>query len=530
MQIKCVRGRKKMFFQSITATCRSISLELASTTCVYAPFHYDVYIDGVLVQENRTKNIVNFYKLQPSTTYIIGIQRKDTLEQWEEKITTEKETVRLNIKKFGAKGDGKHLDSIHIQCAIAACPQDGTVYIPKGTYLCAPLFLKSEITLEFEEGAALIGHTNPDYYPILPGVTLKTDEKEEIYLGTWEGNPLDCFASLVTGICVKNVRIIGKGVLNGMGKEGQWWVNTQEKKRAWRPRTLFLEKCENIIVHGMNIKNSPSWTVHPYFSQHLKFIDMYIENPKGSPNTDGLNPESCNYVDILGVHFSVGDDCIAIKSGKRYMGRLFKTPSRNITIRNCCMEHGHGAVVIGSEMSGGVHNIVVEQCVFEKTDRGLRIKTRRGRGAEGRIDHIVFKNIEMNHVLTPFVMNMFYFCDPDGKTPYVWSKEKMPVTEETPFLGQFIFENIQCKNAHIAAAFFAGLPEQPIEFVRLANVSVHFSDVAETGIPAMMSNLEPMTRQGIIGKYITKLEVNQVHIEGYVGEKYAWEQVQHIVE
>lgn len=127
-------------------------------------------------------------------------------------------------------------------------------------------------------------------------------------------------------------------------------------------------------------------------------------------------------------------------------------------------------------------------------------------------------------------MNMFYFCDPDGKTPYVWSKEKMPVTEETPFLGQFIFENIQCKNAHIAAAFFAGLPEQPIEFVRLANVSVHFSDVAETGIPAMMSNLEPMTRQGIIGKYITKLEVNQVHIEGYVGEKYAWEQVQHIVE
>src|SRR5699024_10394172 len=163
------------------------------------------------------------------------------------------------------------------------------------------------------------------------------------------------------------------------------------KKAAWRPRTVFLINCDNVLIQGLSIKNSPSWTVHPYFSKNLKFIDLKIENPKDSPNTDGLNPESCENVEIIGVDFSVGDDCIAIKSGKLYMGRKRKTPSKNIIIRNCYMHDGHGAVVIGSEMSGGVHEVKVEACIFEKTDRGLRIKTRRGRGEQGRIDQITFK-------------------------------------------------------------------------------------------------------------------------------------------
>lgn len=107
---------------------------------------------------------------------------------------------------------------------------------------------------------------------------------------------------------------------------------------------------------------------------------MKLISPKNSPNTDGCDPESCENVDILGVYFSVGDDCIAIKSGKIYMGRTYKTPSSGFNIRNCSMNFGHGAVVLGSEMSGGIRDIKVSQCIFNQTDRGLRIKTRRGRG------------------------------------------------------------------------------------------------------------------------------------------------------
>lgn len=141
---------------------------------------------------------------------------------------------------------------------------------------------------------------------------------------------------------------------------------------------------------GVTFKNSPSWTLHPYFSDNLKFYGLTINNPSDSPNTDGLDPESCKNVDIVGVKFSLGDDCIAVKSGKIYMGKKYRTPSENIHIRQCLMENGHGAVTVGSEMAGGVKNLVVEECRFYDTDRGLRIKTRRGRGKDAVLDQIIF--------------------------------------------------------------------------------------------------------------------------------------------
>ena len=134
--------------------------------------------------------------------------------------------------------------------------------------------------------------------------------------------------------------------------------------------------------------NSPAWTIHPYFSKNVRFLDLYIKNHKYSHNTDGCDPESCDGVDIIGVRFSVGDDCIAIKAGKIYMGMKYQTPCKNLTIRNCYMKDGHGGVVLGSEMSGGIKDLTVERCIFEGTDRGLRIKTRRGRGKYAIIDGV----------------------------------------------------------------------------------------------------------------------------------------------
>ena len=112
-----------------------------------------------------------------------------------------------------------------------------------------------------------------------------------------------------------------------------------------------------MTLQGVTFCNSPSWTLHPYFSNDLKFIGVTVQNPSDSPNTDGLDPESCKNVEILGVRFSLGDDCIAVKSGKIYMGKKHKTPSENIHIRQCLMENGHGAVTLGSEMAGGVVNL-----------------------------------------------------------------------------------------------------------------------------------------------------------------------------
>ena len=177
---------------------------------------------------------------------------------------------------------------------------------------------------------------------------------------------------------------------------------------------VFLERCEIAVLQGITVQNSPSWNLHPYFSDNLRFLDTKVLNPKDSPNTDGLDPESCKNVEITGVYFSLGDSCIAIKIGKIYMGATYKRPCENITIRQCCMRDGHGALTIGSEMAGGVKNLTVGDCMFLHTDRGLRIKTRRGRGKDAVIQGILFENITMDHVMTPFVINCFYFCDPDG--------------------------------------------------------------------------------------------------------------------
>ena len=178
------------------------------------------------------------------------------------------------------------------------------------------------------------------------------------------------------------------------------------------------------------------------------------------------------------------------------------------------MNFGHGAIVLGSEMSGGIKDITISQCLFNQTDRGLRIKTRRGRGKDAIIDGITFENIEMDDVLTPLVINMFYFCDPDGHTEYVYSKEKLPVDERTPYLGTFKFKDINCKNVNVAAGTFYGLPEQPIKSIDLENINFNYSDNPKEGIPAMMDGLDPMKGKGLIFSYVDEVTMKNVKFFG----------------
>ncbi|PKK85440.1 MAG: polygalacturonase, partial [Tenericutes bacterium HGW-Tenericutes-8] len=341
-------------------------------------------------------NVFSIYGLVPNQSYEVEVMgNKKTFK-------TDHESVSLNVKDFNAVGDGVTNDTNAIQMAILSAPKDARVFIPEGTYLVGPIFLKSDITIELTKGTTLLYLTDRNAYPMMPARYIKHDGS--FYeLASWEGVPAKQYASMITGINVSNVKIIGEGVFDGNAQNGDWWVNHKVMRGAWRPNGLFLVHSDHVGFQGVTIKNTPSWNLHPYFSNDLDFIDIKILSPKDSPNTDGCDPEACDHVNVIGVDFSVGDDCIAIKSGKYDLGMKYRRPTSNMVVRNCMMAYGHGAVVLGSEMSGGIKDLTVTQCYFKETDRGLRIKTRRGRGNSAIIDGITFENIYMDNVLTPLV-------------------------------------------------------------------------------------------------------------------------------
>lgn len=183
------------------------------------------------------------------------------------------------------------------------------------------------------------------------------------------------------------------------------------------------------------------------------------------------------------------------------------------------MQFGHGAIVLGSEMSDGVKNLKVERCYFEHTDRGLRIKTSRGRGNTAIIDGVEFNNIYMDNVLTPLVINMFYFCDPDRKTKYVWSKEKLPVDDRTPYLGNFTFNNIKAINCEVCSRYFYGLPEMPIQQININDSEFTFKEDAKVDTHAMMSFSEECLRRGFVFKNVKEINLKNVKVENQLGEK-----------
>ena len=512
-----------MDFNVIGLFARSVSLELVNEECYESKIPYAVELDGCQVAENNTSNVFSIYDLNPDTGYEVTVKAGGTSVS--HTVRTRKESFRLNVKDFGAVGDGVALDTAAIQATILCCPKDGTVLVPPGTYYTGPLFLKSDMTLELSEGATLLGSTDRSVYPVLPGVTPSEDEKDEYYLGSWEGNPLSSYASLLTGVRVSNVDIVGRGVIDANANHGDWWENPKQKHGAWRPRMLFLNFCTNIRVQGVTLKNSYAWTVHPYYSKQISFQDIRIFNDPDSPNTDGIDVEACSDVSMLGVVISVGDDCVALKSSKIYLGRRLKTPTCGIELRNCLLERGHGAVVIGSETSAGVRDVKASRCIFTGTDRGMRIKTRRGRGELSVVDNIRLDNIRMDQVISPFVINMFYFCDPDGHSEYVRSKKSIPADEFTPRVGRLSCSNIVCERCSVAGMFFYGLPEMPIEDISFENVRISFADDAQPGYPEMMDDIEPVKKLGLFARNVKKLSLKGVEITEYEGEKYRVEDV-----
>ena len=496
---------KVLFISSVSAT-----IELDNNELYYAAKSFDVKVNDEVVLRDVKTNVFSLFSLQPNTNYVVSVDGQDDVS-----FTTEDVTAVYSSENI--PNDGEEDVTSLLQDLIDNAIPDSLIEINPGKYLFTSLKLKDNITLWLKEGALLSASINEDDYDEMEGEVPLLDG-DVFQLGTWEGLPFKMKESLIQGVNVKNVKIIGQGSIDGNAQLSTWWHDFKNKPYA-RPHIIYLNHCENITVQGINLFNSPQWTVHPYFSNSINMYDFTITNPKISPNTDGINPQCCDGVNIIGVRFSLGDDCIALKSGKMYIGKKYKTPTQNVVIRNCLMAYGHGAVVLGSEMSGGLKNITVERCIFDSTDRGLRIKTRRGRGDTCIVDGIEFNNIKMTNVLNPLVINMFYFCDPDGKTEYVWSKDKLPVDDRTPYLGKFTFRNIEAHDCEQSAGYFYGLPEMPIEEIIIENSNFSFKENASSGTPAMMSFAEECSKCGFIFRNVKHVKINNVNVTGYVGEK-----------
>ena len=500
-----------VLFASPTSAC----FELNNHAPYYAPEPFDVYLNGAKVRRCET-NVFSLFGLTPETKYdlrIVGESFDKTTA-----FCTAAERCAIDVRAFGAVGDGVSDDTAAIRCAINFLPPDGRLYFPPGRYLTGPQTLKSCMTVEFAEGAVLLGSTDRSIYPITPGMTSDLDGGDELHFGGFEGDPVPMYQSLLTAQYAKDITIIGPGMVDGNAQNGDWWTDFKSFPAA-RPRLMFFNRCENVVVHGVHACNSPAWQLHPYYSRHVAFYDVLISAPKVSPNTDAIDPESCDDVDIIGCRFSVGDDCIAIKSGRISLGATLNRPADEHTIRNCLMDFGHGAVVLGSEIGAGVRNLSVSQCYFRGTDRGLRIKSRRGRGKNCVIDNVAFENIRMENVLTPIAINLWYnCCDPDRHSEYVWSREKLPVDERTPRMGHFRFTDLECTGAEVAACYIDGLPEAPIEEVKLERVRVSFSPDAKPGVPIMENFAKERCRLGLYFDNVRRIRIDDVTVEGAEGK------------
>ena len=501
----------KLLFSGASSACFELQNELP----YYAPESFTVLLNG---QEQYTcdTNVFSLFSLAPDTDYTVSLVGRELREELS--FRTARESCALNVRDFGAIGDGEHDDTQAVQTAISYLPKDARLVFPEGRYLCRPLTLKSHITLELQKHATLLGWAKREDYPIVPGEVLALGG-EEVYFGGFEGKPVPMYQSLITAQYAEDICIVGEGTVDGNAQNTDFWTAYREFPTS-RPRLMFFNRCENVILHGVHACNSPSWQLHPHYSKNIGIYDVKISAPKVSPNTDAIDPESCDGVNIIGCRFSVGDDCIAIKSSKIELGMKLNVPADHHTIRNCLMDHGHGGVTLGSEIGAGVRNLTVSHCVFRGTDRGLRIKSRRGRGKNCRIDDVLFENIRMEGVLTPIVINLWYnCCDPDRESEYVWSREHLPVDDRTPYMGNFRFQNMDCTGAEIAACYIDGLPEAPIESVTLQNISVRFAEDAKPGIPIMENFAKERCKLGFYLDNVRRIRLENVSIEGEEGDK-----------
>jgi len=356
--------------------------------------------------------------------------------------------------QFGARADGRTKDTKAIQAAIDNCAAKGggTVTLTKGTYVSAPITLKSNVTLDVAAGATLLGSPDHDDYP--QTTVFQAPGRQ----------------ALITAVNAHDVAITGKGTIDGNG--AKWWRDANGQRPSgvmgeivFRPRLIVFDHSRHIRMTDVTVQNSPSWQIIPYYSDDVTIRNIKVLAPADSPNTDAIDPFSSSNVVIDHVTADVGDDNVAIKSGKINSPGP-DSPSRNITITDCVFLHGHG-LSVGSELAGGAQNIRAERIQFKGTDQGIRIKSNRDRGHD--VSHLFFKDITMEGVKTAILISEYY---PSVEPPA--DNRPQPIGRLTPFFHDFHIENVTATGAGVSAVVF-GLPESPVKDLTMKNV--HLSGV-----------------------------------------------------
>ncbi|WP_197528202.1 glycoside hydrolase family 28 protein [Posidoniimonas polymericola] len=368
----------------------------------------------------------------------------------------------FNITDHAAKTGGDSRAAI--QEAIQACHDagGGRVVVPTGEWrVDGPLHLLSNVDLHLERGATLRFSNDPnDYLPLV--------------LTRFEGTELMNFSPPIYAFEQENIALTGEGVIDGQADDDSWWewkgngtkdgndliemadqgVPVAERRfgKGRKMRVNFVQpyRCKHVLIEGITVNRSPMWCLNPVLCEDVVVRGVRVESH--GPNNDGCNPESCNRVLIEECFFNTGDDCIAIKSGRNADGRRLATPSQNIIVRNCTMRDGHGGVVLGSEMSGGIENVYVEHCQMDSPnlERAIRLKSNSRRG--GYLRNLYVRDIEVGEVSDAVLrINLRYFNE-EG--------------EFFPQVSDVLLERVTSKKSK-HPLYLMGLPESPIQGVVL---------------------------------------------------------------
>ena len=414
------------------------------------------------------------------------------------------------LTRFGAKGDGATDCTGAFRSAIEQCAKagGGKVIVPPGTYLTGAIHLKSNVNLEVSEGATIKFSTNPkDYLPVV--------------FSRWEGTELFNYSPFIYAFEQQNIAITGKGTLDGQSNNEHWWPWNGRAGYGWkegmgqqrpdrnallemgekgvpvkdrvfgeghylRPQFIQPYRCQNVLIDGVTIQNSPMWEIHPVLCRNVIVQNVHISSH--GPNNDGCDPESCTDVLIKNCDFDTGDDCIAIKSGRNADGRRLNAPTENIIVQGCRMRDGHGGITVGSEISGGVRNLFAENCRLDSQnlDHALRVKNNAMRG--GLLEHLHFRNLEVGQVAHAVITIDFNY-------------EEGARGSFTPVVRDYTVDNLRsAKSKH--ALDVQGLPAAPIMDLRLTNCT--FDNVAEGNIVKNLKDAR-LTNVKINGKSVEAL-------------------------